>query len=137
MRILGFSPTTSPPHNSFLSASDISSVVPSPAPRTRFFSEVPLQSRSANATSLTWKRSFTQTASPFFGFPGVVVSGSDWRNATYCLHRVAVQKLGIVTIWLGRLSTSERSASGMRGEKMGQFGGGFATDFGLTDESSL
>ena len=65
--------TTSPPQRSRRCASLMLRPSDTTRPRTRSFSEVSFQSRSAKAGSSIWKRSFTRTASPFLGLPGVVV----------------------------------------------------------------
>ena len=53
----------------------------------------------ANPGSSIWNLSLTLTASPFFGFPGVVTSGSIFKKFTYVLHSADVKKLRTMTIW--------------------------------------
>lgn len=53
----------------------------------------------ANPGSSIWNLSLTLTASPFFGFPGVVTSGSVFKKFTYILHSAEVKKLRVMTIW--------------------------------------
>ena len=54
----------------------------------------------------------------------MVVRGSERRNATYLAQRVDVQRLEIVTIWLGRSVSRVRESAGGTGVRGGQFGGG-------------
>lgn len=56
--------------------------------------------------------------------PGVVARGSERRKATYLAQRVDVQRLEIVTIWLGRRVSRVRESAGRTGFRGGQFGAG-------------
>lgn len=56
--------------------------------------------------------------------PGVVVRGRERRNATYLAQRVDVQRLEIVTIWLGRSVSRVRESAWRTGVRGGQFGAG-------------
>lgn len=56
--------------------------------------------------------------------PGVVARGSERRNATYLAQRVDVQRLEIVTIWLGKSVSRVRESNGRTGVRGGQFGAG-------------
>jgi hypothetical protein len=123
MRILGFRPSTSPPQ-----------IVLSSTPPTTSLRPVSDHSLCAKPESSIWNRSFTLTASPFFGTPGVVTSGSDRKKDTYLAQRVDVQMPGIVRIWFGKSVSRVRESAGSSGLKAGQSGGGcccFAVvDFG-------
>ena len=50
--------------------------------------------------------------------------GKERRNATYLAQRVDVQRLEIVTIWLGNSVSRVRESAGRTGVRGGQFGAG-------------
>ena len=50
--------------------------------------------------------------------------GRERRNATYLAHNVDVQRLEIVTIWLGNSVSRVRESAGRTGVRGGQFGSG-------------
>ena len=54
----------------------------------------------------------------------MVARGSERRKATYLAQRVDVQRLEIVTIWLGRSVSRVRESAGRTGVREGHFGGG-------------
>jgi hypothetical protein len=70
-----------------------------------------------------------RNASPFFGFPGVVVNGKVFRNETYVEDSFEVKKFDMVRICEGTRVETERSEGGMRGLRGGQFGGVDDGDF--------
>lgn len=129
--MLGFSPTTSPPHctsSSFAIWSLVCTPVswypfPSLGPHTSSAKPVLSQSSFAKDASSIWNRSLTLTASPLLGLDGVVTRGRVERNRIYVLHNETGKKLGITYIWFGsrgsKLSWAERMKDGGR-ERGGQ-----------------
>lgn len=81
MRMFGFKLSTSPPH-SFFVASSLSSSPSTTGFITSSRSPVSSHSLAAKPASCTCSRSFTLTASPRLGLPGVVVNGSVFKKLT-------------------------------------------------------
>ena len=119
--MFGFSPRTSPPQRRLRSSVDSACSSMSPlstiSPRA-----VSSHSRRAKSGSSTWKRSFTRTASPRFGLPGVVTSGSVRRKAMYFSHNLAGHRLDTVTICSGWRDTADNCDESSSGVKAGQCG---------------
>lgn len=121
MRMLGFNPRMSPPNSSRLCEPSSASPSISP-PVTRVCSAVSDHSRAAKAGSSIWKRSFTRTASPRFGFPGVVTSGNVLRKDTYLVLSDEVKRRGMVSIWSAIRVERLRSELGASGVRVGHAG---------------
>ena len=102
---------------------------PSSGPQINSFSPVSSHNLFANRWSSTWNRSLTLTASPFFGFPGVVTSGSVLKKLTYVLQSDAVKNVDVVYIWFSITGVNVRSSREMRGLRGGQSG---AAGFGCS-----
>jgi len=121
--MFGLRPSISPPNKSLRCLS--SRVCPSISPAvTNSLSAVCSHRWRAKSGSSIWKRSLTRTASPRFGRPGVVVSGSERRNETYFALNDEVKSRGIVRIWAGSNDEHSRSDAGDRGVSVGQSGRG-------------